>query len=595
MNYKTKNLTRKLTSGLAALSVMLLLNSIVNAATSATGSESNTSAAEGSDSSSSSHRGITIRSPRDTVVINESGVTVDSGESSEPPQSPMPPRRWRPREFGESSKNAIVGIGHNSTLGEGEHADSVVSILGSSTSAGEVADAVVAVLGDSRVTGPVGDNVVAVLGNSYVNSDVGGDVVAVLGDVELGPQANVDGQVVSVGGTIKRDPAAQIRGGVQNVAFGVHGISFAWLHPWIEHCLMYGRMLAFAPGLGWAWTFALVSLILYVFTAMMFRRGVEECMQVLEERPGHAVLAALLTTLAAPITIVLLAVTVIGILAIPFVGVALLMAESFGKLVMLAWIGKRVTRSASAGLMAHPAFAVLIGGVIVTLLYCVPVLGFVLYKLLGFIGMGVVIYALLLQMRLRREEKRASVNGTRANSNDQTSAAPVSPDDMDANAAHSFAAHESTVNQATANEAQQAEPAKTSTISPAAALAYPRASFGIRMAALLLDVILVGVLMHMVIDSQHLHLLVLAGYGALMWKLKGTTIGGIVFNLQVVRLDGRDIDWATAIVRALSCFLSLFVVALGFIWIAFDDEKQAWHDKIAGTVVVRLPKGVSLL
>jgi uncharacterized RDD family membrane protein YckC len=26
---------------------------------------------------------------------------------------------------------------------------------------------------------------------------------------------------------------------------------------------------------------------------------------------------------------------------------------------------------------------------------------------------------------------------------------------------------------------------------------------------------------------------------------------------------------------------------LGFFWIAFDPEKQAWHDKIAGTVVVR--------
>jgi uncharacterized RDD family membrane protein YckC len=26
-----------------------------------------------------------------------------------------------------------------------------------------------------------------------------------------------------------------------------------------------------------------------------------------------------------------------------------------------------------------------------------------------------------------------------------------------------------------------------------------------------------------------------------------------------------------------------------------DHERQAWHDKIAGTVVVRVPKGVSLV
>jgi uncharacterized RDD family membrane protein YckC len=48
-------------------------------------------------------------------------------------------------------------------------------------------------------------------------------------------------------------------------------------------------------------------------------------------------------------------------------------------------------------------------------------------------------------------------------------------------------------------------------------------------------------------------------------------------------------------VRALSCFLSLAVVGFGFVWVAFDDEKQAWHDKIAGTTVVIVPKGVALI
>ncbi len=80
-----------------------------------------------------------------------------------------------------------------------------------------------------------------------------------------------------------------------------------------------------------------------------------------------------------------------------------------------------------------------------------------------------------------------------------------------------------------------------------------------------------------------------------MWKLRGTTIGGIIFGLKVARLDDRPVDWATAIVRALACFLSLAVVGLGFFWVAFDDEKQSWHDKIAGTVVVRVPKGISLI
>jgi uncharacterized RDD family membrane protein YckC len=115
------------------------------------------------------------------------------------------------------------------------------------------------------------------------------------------------------------------------------------------------------------------------------------------------------------------------------------------------------------------------------------------------------------------------------------------------------------------------------------------------MCALLLDTILVGILFHQVHDGLNVQLLALAGYGAVMWKLKASTIGGIICGLQVVRLDGRPIDWPTAIVRALGCFLSLAVVGLGFLWIAIDKERQSWHDKIAGTVVVRAPKGVSLL
>jgi uncharacterized RDD family membrane protein YckC len=132
-------------------------------------------------------------------------------------------------------------------------------------------------------------------------------------------------------------------------------------------------------------------------------------------------------------------------------------------------------------------------------------------------------------------------------------------------------------------------------IDPAFAATLPRAGFWIRMAALLLDLLLVGILMSMLHHSNNLELVVLAVYGALMWKLRGTTVGGLVFHLQVIRVDGRPIDWETAIVRALACFLSMVVAGLGFFWIAFDSGKQGWHDKIAGTAVVRVPRAMPLV
>ena len=72
-------------------------------------------------------------------------------------------------------------------------------------------------------------------------------------------------------------------------------------------------------------------------------------------------------------------------------------------------------------------------------------------------------------------------------------------------------------------------------------------------------------------------------------------MGGIVLNLKVVRYDGRPVDFAVSLVRALGAAFSVVVFFLGFLWIAFDREKQGWHDKIAGTVVVRQSRATPLV
>jgi uncharacterized RDD family membrane protein YckC len=406
-----------------------------------------------------------------------------------------------------------------------------------------------------------------------VDSTVGGDVVAVLGNVELGPHAVVGHNVVAVGGKVKRDPAASVGGSVQSV--GGNFPVFDWVHPWIEHCLFYARPLAIAPGLGWAWGLALTFLALYLCLALLFREAVDRCVQTLEMRPGATVLAALLTVLLVPVLFVLLCITFVGVAAIPFVVLGLFCAGLFGKAVMLAWIGRRILGARREGPIGHTASAVLIGGVIVLILYLVPVLGFVLYKLLGLLGLGAVVYTLIGLARERHDAKYAAAPAGPAPAA-PVGTAPVEPAPVEPTPAG-------------------ATPAAPMPAAPVVTASLPRAGFWVRMVALLLDTILIGVLMSMVHHLVHLELLALAAYGAIMWKMRGATIGGIVFDLQVVRLDGRPVDWETAIVRALACFLSMAVAGLGFFWIAFDHQKQAWHDKIAGTVVVRVAKGVPLV
>jgi len=511
--------------------------------------------------------------------------------------------------------NDLVNIGHDSNLPRGETANSVVSIFGSSTSDGEAGD-VVSIIGDTRITGEVSASAVAILGNAYIDGKVDGDAVTVLGNMELGPHAEIDGDVVAVGGTVQRDPAAVVHGDVHNVLGSVGGVD--WLRAWVRHCLLYARPLALAPGLGWAWGLAFAFLALYTGLALLFREGVTRCVHTFETQPGRSVLAALITMLLTPVLVTLLFVTVIGIAAVPFVVFALFCAGLFGKAVMLAWLGGRVTGRQGVGPMSHPAVAVLIGGALVLVLYLVPVLGFLVYKLLGLLGLGAVVYTVILAARAHQAAKEAPFGSTAPFS---PSASPGSNAPLGSTASPGLANAPSmgreapltgaaapidaaqTTGGAPASSATEAPdprgPAPTTAAPhapapPPVTAALPRAGFWIRMAALLLDALLVGFLMG-VLQVYHLELPVLAAYGAMMWKLRGSTIGGIVFDLRVVRLDGRQIDWETAIVRALACFLSLAVAGLGFFWIAFDDHKQAWHDKIAGTVVVRVAKGTPLV
>jgi uncharacterized RDD family membrane protein YckC len=488
------------------------------------------------------------------------------------PSAPGDAKSWRRavRAHRHSTGNEIVNVGSDSFLAKDHKADSVVAVFGSATSEGEVSDAVVSIFGNTRVTGPAGDAAVAVFGNVYVNSKIGDSAVAVFGNVELGPDAEV-GEVVAVGGKVIRDPKAIVHGQVNNVSFGGHFSDFGWLQNWIANCALYFRPLAFAPGLMWAWWIALGFLAFYVVLALLFAKGVTKCVDTFEQRPGFSILSALLTVLLAPVAMILLAITGIGIAVIPFLAAGLFFAALFGKVVMLAWLGRRLAKLLGSD---HPALAVLLGGVILLFLYTVPVLGLVLYKLLGWIGLGVVVYTLMLGMK---REKPA--------------APPVVPPAPGATATPG-------------DPAAPGLPVAVAAPPVITAVTLPRAGFWIRTAALLLDAILVAMLCTMLNGiftfGSHVHirsdlLPALAVYGAVMWKLKGTTVGGIVCGLKVVRLDDRPIDWGTAIVRALGCFLSLIVLGLGFIWVAFDDHRQSWHDKIAGTTVVRMPKGVSLV
>lgn len=88
-------------------------------------------------------------------------------------------------------------------------------------------------------------------------------------------------------------------------------------------------------------------------------------------------------------------------------------------------------------------------------------------------------------------------------------------------------------------------------------------------------------------DLLLLNILVSAVYNvAFMVYFNGQTPGKIMLGLRVVKKNGKRISWLDALLRNVFGYTVSGLFLLGYLWAAFDREKQAWHDKMAGTVVV---------
>lgn len=74
----------------------------------------------------------------------------------------------------------------------------------------------------------------------------------------------------------------------------------------------------------------------------------------------------------------------------------------------------------------------------------------------------------------------------------------------------------------------------------------------------------------------------------LFWLYKSATPGKMAIAAQVVDAQtGDSISVGQAMLRYLGYFIAILPLGLGIFWVAFDSRKQGWHDKIAGTVVVK--------
>ena len=79
-----------------------------------------------------------------------------------------------------------------------------------------------------------------------------------------------------------------------------------------------------------------------------------------------------------------------------------------------------------------------------------------------------------------------------------------------------------------------------------------------------------------------------------MWRKLGGTPGKMAIGATVVDArTGAAPSMLQCVVRYAGYYVSLIGLFLGFFWIGIDPRKQGWHDKMAGTVVIRRKRGAN--
>jgi len=80
----------------------------------------------------------------------------------------------------------------------------------------------------------------------------------------------------------------------------------------------------------------------------------------------------------------------------------------------------------------------------------------------------------------------------------------------------------------------------------------------------------------------------------MLWILKQATPGKMAISARIVDAETGEVpstgQW---IIRYAGYYVSMIPLFMGIFWVGFDRRKQGWHDKMAGTVVVRPKKSGS--
>ncbi|HYO41751.1 MAG TPA: hypothetical protein VES19_01015 [Candidatus Limnocylindrales bacterium] len=193
--------------------------------------------------------------------------------------------------------------------------------------AGQQVDTVVVVSGNATIAGTVGTVVVVDGAATFTGATIGTLVVAD-GTADLGAGTTVTGEVRTLRGTVTQGAGAVVQGTVEALDRDLAAFLAT------VAIVMIPVLIVLAIG------FALISLVAALAVAAFGSRQVREVEALIEQRPGHVLLAGIAGTILLPLLSFLLVITVIGApIGFTLAFVVLPALAFLGWLVAAIWVG----------------------------------------------------------------------------------------------------------------------------------------------------------------------------------------------------------------------------------------------------------------
>ncbi len=265
--------------------------------------------------------------------------------------------------------------------------------------AGETTNgAVVLIGGTGEINGTVNGDLVLIGGKATLAGTINGDLVTIGSNLTFNAGAVANGDYISVASEVKGEPELTTNG--DRVALNGYSPAVPVVKEMLTNIIQLRPM---SPTSIFSWMLAIIMLIVGLILGLIFPTVFAGTEAIVRDRPGPSLLVGLAVILGGAVLSFLLAITVIGIIALPFLALAFFILNIFGSTSVCYSIGRRI--APNVGARSYSVYLwIIIGTVVIWVLYCLPVIGFIAAGVVSLIGLGT--FAIYLVERYRSDTSR---------------------------------------------------------------------------------------------------------------------------------------------------------------------------------------------